>query len=1529
MTKLLVLIKQKRVTDATLNEDLVRAFLDKIQYASHRPSGPVFLLIQKFHDRSISLAELAHGFYNLSKKPEYETITAEFKEIVQKGQYVPLLSALKKPAAVPNLATVDSSAAIAKASAAVPNLATVDSSAAIAKASSAIPELTLDQLKKKYDELERQRLELIKKKAEADALAKNKTLSLDDTVKLYKRLFKNFTTAEQFKKENITPDTFRWDAFAELIKDAYNEHKVDDYFGSFSTALTNLLEDVAEKAYDTARNAMRSAAEHFFKFIAPGYFYVPGMSQTNRMLRFIGSIKVSSEAEQTFISQFVKKYREHANAFAKPLSTIIGELNTIFPSMGYLPGFNEKLMEAFIDNLKNDNTRRVELDYFLTTTIVHFGQKFIKKLGSEFLLSKILMDTGTPETLIVKNPPTDDMFYLYDYGEAVTPPYTLKRHLNKLEIANLFQLLKPQVKQGALDKATQINLFKQMIDTVAYDYYGDRVKPFISDPAAINNFDVESLFVAFKGSYSNLGNFFGILHSGTKVKEITDFMRSFVKANEKDIRDQLTTAIENNDLTLSSFYDSSFLKIMETDFYILDFRLPAVLKKIREAIKGKALEPKKTYNYLVKNNVVSTYEDFFNICFSDYIHTNLFSADLLASFIREFEKSFVDFYLKRFNTTLQKEFVAVLDSYGGTGNKALFVVKDPPDDDYLYIGFQKLKKIEKIREVVEALNSIGLVKVRPNDPLKKEPQELLMNILNSLDLFSNSYSAAELKQVLSDLGISGEKELSHILNVRDVPSELTAFLRGFGTSPYDGSNDRLSQLFLSYIGVICSTLLDPSTNFFAKALRALVLSEYVDSATRKMMIEAAGTSLEEHTLQVRVFNLKVSDLARNSPTFVKNELFQIYETASSLSEYDLATILPLGFIPKSDNLIQFLSSRGAPDMGLRDKSIRERLLKEIPGLYKDIVSAIRSEDISFVDPRNSRGKFLMFVTEDMFLKEFPEKKQTIIDNIIFGTIRDYTTYFNEEFLTFIMKDVCDVVLGDDSKTLMPKNAREFLRSIGDDELKKLSASGGALAKIVNLVSHAHANEKDVSAFVRVALEGLLENQYFIKNLRVHKDLFVKVFEDLEETMENARKSGWKKETREQMYEKFSTIVVEYQEIDEPTVRQIFNSLNTKCKKKITQKLLGSSFIEGARESLMKSPISPLEEIDHKRMVEIFKFNKIDVPSIDMRTYKTYNDIMSLKTRMQTLKPQGIVLAENTPATLKRKSIELDAYNKYKHGGASIEILKEFNVDLDIFREGYKKFLDEKPDTKIMDPVFHGTGPVAASMILRYGFTIVSRTDGGVTGRALGDGIYFSNVIDKVANYIEDKGMVQRKTMFGRRGYIFQMKAALGNIGEDYEMAGPGSRKFTNFISPEWCVYKPNQQLLVYKAYLIELQSKSWMDAARKQVLTEREHNILKIGSFKEFLKESVIPKYEFTTTYCFIDGQIPVNEDSTVDFEDFDPTVFGDHVMLEIGQNGPELVIHHNEDESELYMIRYGDDILKDEKAKDHYFKLLKGETAQ
>jgi hypothetical protein len=212
----------------------------------------------------------------------------------------------------------------------------------------------------------------------------------------------------------------------------------------------------------------------------------------------------------------------------------------------------------------------------------------------------------------------------------------------------------------------------------------------------------------------------------------------------------------------------------------------------------------------------------------------------------------------------------------------------------------------------------------------------------------------------------------------------------------------------------------------------------------------------------------------------------------------------------------------------------------------------------------------------------------------------------------------------------------------------------------------------------------------------------------------------------------------------------------------------------------------------------------------------------------------------------------------------------------------KQWMVEKASTK-MAPLFHGTGSIAANMILRFGFKIMQSSVGGVavTGKMLGDGIYTSPVIDKALQYMGDSGYSRSHNMIG---YILEMDAYVGDRNVDYSAAGTGN---DSIRSEEYCIKNPRKQLHLKRAYRVmnvpTLKLKGIKDKYSTPAPTA------KTEGFKGFFKENRSDIY--TVNYIFFDGMVPFRG-KAIPFDEFAQRFDGDsRIGLDFGQLGPEIWI--------------------------------------
>jgi hypothetical protein len=383
---------------------------------------------------------------------------------------------------------------------------------------------------------------------------------------------------------------------------------------------------------------------------------------------------------------------------------------------------------------------------------------------------------------------------------------------------------------------------------------------------------------------------------------------------------------------------------------------------------------------------------------------------------------------------------------------------------------------------------------------------------------------------------------------------------------------------------------------------------------------------------------------------------------------------------------------------------------------------------------------------------------------------------------------------------------------------------------------------------------------------------------------------------------------------------VYDSLMPQAKKLVAKKAIEASFIKLTHEAIFGDgvPIKPLMKLTPQRTKEILSYNRIDIPSVRIVKEFDSKELSNRINKAATLDIPDLNVTEvpKTEEELKSMSVEYDFYNKGKHGDLGIKILKVFDVSIPIQETGYEEFKKENPGTKVVSPAFHGTGSVAASMILRKGFAVLKAGDASVVGRMLGDGIYFSTVLDKVGQYVSDGGYSRG---IGNKGYIFEMDAALGKPRVNYRAAGTGTDDTDgkSVISPEWCVFDGNRQLKIRKAYMIELVKR----AEIKSYAVKEQTNIMPVNHFDAFLREARNPKAAGAITYTFMDGSIPLNKETKVDFEDFKASGYKG-LRIEISAIGPMVVFDSTQTEG--YAVRSTREFQDNSIELNRFLKLLK-----
>lgn len=347
-------------------------------------------------------------------------------------------------------------------------------------------------------------------------------------------------------------------------------------------------------------------------------------------------------------------------------------------------------------------------------------------------------------------------------------------------------------------------------------------------------------------------------------------------------------------------------------------------------------------------------------------------------------------------------------------------------------------------------------------------------------------------------------------------------------------------------------------------------------------------------------------------------------------------------------------------------------------------------------------------------------------------------------------------------------------------------------------------------------------------------------------------------------------------------------------KAITEKFKDITIMEnidfGTNIDGTESLIKPQMKLDKERIMAVLKYNNIKMPSVRFSkndTLETYIErckkkSMEVKEQMGDVKISEI---DENETELLDKSIEYLQYHTgdKRHGDVAIKFLKSFNVNNDDTE--FDEFLNDHKDT-VKIPMFSGTGTVAASLVLRVGFTVISDDDESVVGRMLGDGIYISDVINKAALYIGDSGYSR---WVGEKGYLLELEATLGEKVTNHRSAGFKDATDGVYVrSPEWCVKEPNKQLKIVKVHYVETSRYSELKriSDTRGAVTEGKYFPKVPSGFKSFLLEEQQNDKD-VITFTFKDGNIPI-DDKLIDFDEFNEMIkSNDNIHFDTSYNGP------------------------------------------
>jgi hypothetical protein len=361
---------------------------------------------------------------------------------------------------------------------------------------------------------------------------------------------------------------------------------------------------------------------------------------------------------------------------------------------------------------------------------------------------------------------------------------------------------------------------------------------------------------------------------------------------------------------------------------------------------------------------------------------------------------------------------------------------------------------------------------------------------------------------------------------------------------------------------------------------------------------------------------------------------------------------------------------------------------------------------------------------------------------------------------------------------------------------------------------------------------------------------------------------------------------------EDYVNDIMEGLAPHVIQKMRGNLVGANAVI---EELNKGEIKPFDKIDANRLKKIFLYNDLNMSAIvsgqvekkkKTETYAQYFARASKAIQSSSLLGAAKVKPDPKADAKAINKIMIQRDHAGKHGDTYPKIDKVYDASLE-FPE-FWEFRKRKPQEGSIVPAYHGTGGIAASMILRYGFKVIKSSDPSVVGRMLGDGIYFSNKIDKVSQYVSNGGYSRQH---GQKGYVMEMDVNLGTERVDYRAAGV--KASDGIRSPEWCVFDPKAQTRIVRVYEVTLVSKATVDKHLKEGV---QYTGLK--GFKQHLKEEVVQDLGNFASFVFRDGMIPIvdYETSAVSYVDFEEALSKKLInedMFDVSAQGPVIVFRN------------------------------------
>lgn len=435
------------------------------------------------------------------------------------------------------------------------------------------------------------------------------------------------------------------------------------------------------------------------------------------------------------------------------------------------------------------------------------------------------------------------------------------------------------------------------------------------------------------------------------------------------------------------------------------------------------------------------------------------------------------------------------------------------------------------------------------------------------------------------------------------------------------------------------------------------------------------------------------------------------------------------------------------------------------------------------------------------------------------------------------------------------------------EVCDAGAIKAAIPDITNLFRSGVMEDMDSDA-TRITLEALAEGR------------FNEIFGP--EQIKKIYRRADKKAVQTMLFELIIDNVEEHPDL----VEQVYEGLTPYYQQQVRKNLLNVNML---KDALMNSPIPPFTDLSLKQIKGMLRVNDIDADTLlqELKIRKKKNekitDFVIRAKKEYEAKGVGIIPpfveeGDNSPNHLKNVTHRMiQNHHRGKHGYPRkiYPILKkEFTVTMDSSQyEAFVAEMKESGDHRTFEPCFHGTGGIAASMILRFGFREIRFGDDviGTAGKSLGEGIYLAAHIDKAALYCSNNGY---NNGGGNKGYLFFIEPELGRANEHTREAATGTihadPRFRNWISPEWCAKYPPKQLKILKAYECEPMYKEDYYRFVSDMIPEGadgspNYSMKALREFKNQLNEDIMNGDETDelekradSVFIFYDGSFPI-----------------------------------------------------------------------